>query len=77
MKKLQLNVEALRVESFVADTKPQGRGTVHARNDTNNSACWTYGTMCWPGCGSGAGDTCDGSCQSCNQVKSVCLDCEI
>jgi hypothetical protein len=84
MKKLQLNVESLRVESFATSAAAGKRGTVHAReydtefcNNTNNSACFTYGTACWPACGTGysADDSCD--CPSTTDKQTECRDCEI
>jgi hypothetical protein len=70
MKKLQLSVESLRVDSFVTDAAADRRGTVQARSWTP-----TYGTFCWPGCGN-SGDSCEQTC-TCNTKVSECYDCEI
>ncbi|HEX8694799.1 MAG TPA: pinensin family lanthipeptide [Longimicrobium sp.] len=75
MKKLQLNVESLRVESFVTDATTESRGTVHAHSThSKDSACQTYGTTCWAGCGGISGNE---TCHSCNYAVSECIDCEI
>ena len=78
MKKLELTLESLRVESFVTSAVDEKRGTVHAREifytqfcNTNDSACFADGTACWPACG---GDDTDG-CQSTNETPSECRGC--
>ena len=54
MKKIELNLDALSVESFaVAGEMEQGRGTVMANQQTLNVNCYTqvgscYRTACCP-----------------------------
>ncbi len=68
MKKLQLNVDELAVESFEATTQPEEpRGTVRGHNFTDHYAgptCVAAGM-----CSGGGGDTYDGGCVS---VDLVC-----
>ncbi|HET7234733.1 MAG TPA: hypothetical protein VFJ16_32265 [Longimicrobium sp.] len=56
MKKLVLNVDVLRVDSFVADAARESRGTVHAESTIIQPTAWTY---CIP-CGSES-STCEPS----------------
>jgi hypothetical protein len=80
MKKLRLQVESLRVESFDTREQPRGRGTVQA-HDTNGGTCHlsecgaTYcATNCYPYC-PGA-DTYQQTC-ACESKPSACFDCEM
>jgi hypothetical protein len=65
MKKLKLNVEALRVESFSANAGTEAHGTVHGQSIVEPSG-YTY---CIP-CG-GGGDT-DYECASHTCGNSAC-----
>ncbi len=68
MKKLALNVDALRVQSFATADQAVGRGTVHGEACTCQTAC-----TC-PGCPS-CGDTCPNTCyETCDDPS--CFTCE-
>ena len=90
MKKLKLDAESIKVESFATKEQASPRGTVHGHSDavsncypyqcwnTQNSACATYGTACWPYCGSI--NTCEASCERrCTMAEgqTECSPCEI
>lgn len=68
-KKLVLNIDALRVESFeLSSVLPEPRGTVRANesetNDTMDLRCWKLKQATWDqSCQIG---TCGASCDSCN-----------
>ncbi|HEU4882462.1 MAG TPA: hypothetical protein VFT45_09465 [Longimicrobium sp.] len=79
MKKLRLQVESLRVESFTPRQEPSVRGTVQAHHTDGEtchiSACGTYcATNCWPYCASA--ETCAQTC-ACESKPSACFDCEM
>lgn len=71
MKKLQLRVEDLSVESFQLQGRPDGSGTVRGNAEPG---CMSYDNpMCTAGCteycetvGGGRGYTCDGRCHTRN-----------
>jgi len=46
MKKLQLDLTALRVESFMTDAPARGAGTVRAHQETNRGSC--FSDSCFP-----------------------------
>ena len=46
MKKLELNVESLEVESFNTAESDGERGTVHARSDSAADVCYSFGDFC-------------------------------
>lgn len=53
MKKIELNLDALSVESFETGAEAEGRGTVMANQQTLNANCYTkagscYRTACCP-----------------------------
>ena len=51
MKKLRLDVEALRVASFETGPEEEARGTVHANAYTNTRpTCWYHCTYLGPTC---------------------------
>lgn len=67
MKKLTLDVDALRVESFATEAAARGRGgTVHAHNHTRGNH-FTCGGTC------DAADTCD--CQVTDPVSCLETQC--
>jgi hypothetical protein len=84
MKKLQLRLESLRVESFDTKATDAVRGTVRGRDDTviasdcpceTDTWCETYiASNCWPYCPSA--ETCAQSC-ACQSKPSGCFDCEM
>jgi hypothetical protein len=65
MRKLKLDMDALRVETFRPDTDRDGaRGTVHARGETDAASCPHTGFPCyethynWYTCGVSCLDEC-------------------
>lgn len=67
MKKLKLNAESLKVESFASGNGPGLRGTVRLHSDTVYDTC-TYNRDCWTQLGdcsrdcTDAGWTCNAWC---------------
>jgi hypothetical protein len=50
MKKLQLSLDALKVESFTAGRSSEARGTIRARSDESWNETWegnTCAVWCW------------------------------
>lgn len=47
MKKLALNLDALRVESFATGTTLETRGTVLGNQQTRNVQCYTQDVSCY------------------------------
>ena len=83
MKKLTLDLESLHVDSFTTESKNDKRGTIraHSEGDPWHS---TYGTACWPYCGSQVATenlacsvTCPGAGGECNKPSMYLNDCEI
>jgi hypothetical protein len=85
MKKLELRIEDLRVDSFETDARERSRGTIRGfdSNSTtgNQIICectydvgtcdLTCGQTC--GCGTGSGtDTADATCATGNQIQCGC-----
>ena len=74
MRKLCLDVEGIRVESFTADPDAfAGGGTVPAFAGTGNDPQVTCGASCAPSCETCAGQTCGSACQgTCASGGDVC-----
>ncbi len=63
MKKLRLEMEGLRVESFhPASTSMDDSGTVHGHASLNGTCFPTCGTTCPISCQMSCGNTCPGTC---------------
>jgi hypothetical protein len=68
MKKLQLNINALRVESFTTQPQPRDAGTVHAQQESNTDCDSCFSDLCFgtDGCTAIAcpslNKTCAGTC---------------
>lgn len=88
MKKLQLNTESIRVESFVTGATAERRGTVYGHHSAHveescscGSTCYltdcgTYAASdCWPYCDSA--ETCAQTCACNTHNPSDCTQCEI
>jgi hypothetical protein len=68
MKKLELKLDELRVESFgTSPTRPETRGTVEAR-ESQAATCGLTCYSCPPSCNGQSCWTCEGSCE-----VSVCF----
>lgn len=64
--KLRLDLDALRVDTFVAQERPTARGTVNAHDEVNDSTL--------PACGSGPVAPCTAGCGSDNaSCQTACM----
>jgi hypothetical protein len=72
MKKLKLDIDQLRVDSFGADAGEEGRGTVRGHDFTELATCnfrhWTCGITC------NGGSACGGDTSNCpNTYVQTCF----
>ncbi|HEX6747642.1 MAG TPA: pinensin family lanthipeptide [Longimicrobium sp.] len=82
MKKLNLSLEELSVESFATTLNLQGVGTVHGRDASEGTDCWSVcgGAFCSWDCHAGTGPYCNTAAVTCeygptmNPMDTNCLD---
>ena len=69
MRKIQLDVDALKVESFpTSEGEAEKRGTVHGHNSFRGTCQETCQSTC-------AGPTCDPPCENEPTAYMTCVDC--